>query len=287
MRLKRSSQSITVILLLAFSLISALAPLDFTRGPLLSLTRFKTDLASPVSPLTELGYRAGLSLRSLVSSIPGLSKATEIQTLRQKVAALEARNRKLAYQLDLEKRKQNNLRAFRARLNAQGTPADIVLYEREARVVAADPGLYRKAVRINLSRKHGVREGMGVLWADAVVGRIKTAGGATSVVELLVDPEFRAIARVGRERTEGIIEGSLYRGCRMRYVPAGANVKQGDTVYASGQFGFFPPGSLIGRVSNQPVEDSGGFLDIHVKPHVDISRLLTVVVAMPTSSAGK
>jgi len=281
MRLKRSSQSIIAVILLSFSLISALAPLDFNRGRLSSLARLKAELVSPVASLTELGYRAALSFRSLLALVPRLSEADELQRLRRQVSALEAHNRRLAYRLDLERRKQDNLRAFRGRLNARGAPADVLFYERDARVVAAEPSLYRKAVRINLGRKHGVREGMGVLWEDAVVGRIKIAGRSTSVVELLVDPDFRAIARVGRERAEGIIEGSLYRTCRMRYVSADAKVKQGDVVYASGQFGFFPPGALVGRISNEPTEGRDGFLELDVKPHVDISRLLTVVVAMP------
>jgi len=289
MRLKRPSKNILTILLLSISLISALAPLDFQHGRLLALSRLRTDMASSLTSLTEITYRAGCGLRSLGAILPHLNRADELIQLREQVAALEARNKKLIYTLNIMQHKQRNLAAFKSKFKTEGSVADIILYERPGRVVASEPALYRRSIRINLGRAHGVSEGCGVLWHDAVVGRVVTAGRTASVVNLLTDPDFRAIAKIlckgapdtDSQVVEGIIEGTLTGKCRMKYVPLESKVSAGDVVYASGQFGFFPPGSVIGRVANQPTNGNDGFLSIEVDPFIRVERLLTVVVAVP------
>jgi len=280
MRLRRPSQRMFVTFLFSISLVCALAPSGLFRRFEHRLSGLRVEAAGLVASPRALAYKGGQAVATLFEDARGLFAGEKLSELRRKVQALEARVERLSYEMELERRKLDNLTGAQRRLGAAGAvPADIARCETVAAgVIGAEPGIYKRALWINRGAAHGIEDGQGVLWYDVVVGRVKRTGDQSSVVELLSDPAFRTIARVGTDRVEGIVEGA-YQSCRMKYVPATAQVSSGDVVVASGQFGRFPPGAVIGKVAEPPRLGADGFLDITVKPAVNLSRILTVVVA--------
>jgi rod shape-determining protein MreC len=288
MRLKWPSQRLLVASLFFFSLISAVSPAGVSNSFESRFSSLRLAAAAPLRPATALFYRAGRAVNRIARDVRDFFGAEKTSDLREKIKLLEVQLAKANYALDLERDKLRNLTETRRLLGVEkAAAADVIRYSPiPAAVVAGEPALYRRALVINRGSADGVSKGQGVLWRDIVVGRIKSVSRGESVVELVTDPEFRAVARVGAQRTEGMIEGA-YDSCRLKYVPEAAHVDSGDSVVASGQLGWFPPGAVFGKVSGKPAANPNGFLDIAVAPAIDLARVLSVVVAGGPAAAAK
>ena len=59
-------------------------------------------------------------------------------------------------------------------------------------------------------------------------------------------------------------------GVIMKYVERTVDIKPGDTVITSGLDGIFPRGLLIGSVSAIERQGPGLFLNVSIKPAVDL-----------------
>ena len=93
-----------------------------------------------------------------------------------------------------------------------------------------------------------------------------------------MDINFSAAARLQESRTEGVISGTGFRKCQMKYVPYEEKVKKGDIVITSGLDELFPPGIPIGYVSDVNNKVVGFFQDVQVQPFVDGSKIEAVVI---------
>jgi len=64
----------------------------------------------------------------------------------------------------------------------------------------------------------------------------------------------------------------------MSYLPAGADVREGDKVISSGLGGIFSKGLLIGTVTSVKRDDYNTTTSLGIKPAVDFNRLEEVLV---------
>ncbi len=195
----------------------------------------------------------------------------ENKRLHQKVMELSLRNFWLNEE-HLENQRLRELLDFRSQLEHKVIPAH---------VVAKDPNRRHFSVLINKGYPEGVRRNMPVANMHGLVGKIVAVSAHSSVVQLMIDPSFRASAKNQRSRVFGIIRPESGFTLRLDNVPLQQDVRVGDEVISSGLGGIFPPGLQIGVVT--AVESSeifsredrsfGIFKMIQVKPSVDFSSL--------------
>ncbi len=195
----------------------------------------------------------------------------EYQRLREEVSALKAR---LVG--------QDELVAENLRLERLLTFKRSMVYSSvTASVIGRDPSGWSSSMIIDRGKQDGIRQGMPVINALGVVGKISEVSDGNSKVVLLTDPQFSVAALVQGSREIGLVSGSLQGEiCRMRFISSDAQINVGDKVITSKLSTSFPEGLLIGevvRIIGNPQEPS---IECIIKPAVVLSQVEEVLIIL-------
>lgn len=140
---------------------------------------------------------------------------------------------------------------------------------------------YKGMLRIDRGSLHGIKESMGVITPNGVVGIITEVSPFTAVVATLHHRECRIGAMVQRDRLrayDGMIHAAndLSNVCTMDYIDLKDDVRVGDMAVTCPE-SVFPGGCLIGTIS--AVHPSGSlWKTAEVTPAVDPYRLDEVFI---------
>jgi len=241
--------------------------------------KIKSDLSTFIFRFT---YGPFYAFSNHIKGLEGVREENE--RLHQKVMELSLRNFRL-YEEHLENLRLRELLGFRLQLEHKVIPAH---------VVAKDPNRRYFSVLINKGFQQGVKKNMPVVNMHGLVGKIVNVSAHSSVVQLMIDPSFRASAKDNRSRVFGIIKPESGFTLRLDNVPLREDVKRGDFVISSGLGGIFPPGIKIGVVTAVESEETfseedrsfGIFKMIQVKPSVDFSSLEELFVLEVVKGGG-
>ncbi len=148
-----------------------------------------------------------------------------------------------------------------------------------AQVITEDASSWFRTVMIDKGSDDGIREGMPVVVAEGVAGRIIKVAPGQSRVLLITDASSAMASLVQRNRSRGVCRG---RGDTLifDFVLRDKDIEVGDLVVTSGTGGVFPKGLPVGAVSRVVREKYGLFQVIEVAPAVDFSRLEEVLVLL-------
>jgi len=206
-----------------------------------------------------------------------LNNVTDTNRLRDQNQTLREENERLKAQVAGLTGAQGELDQLRQLLNVRGSrPGDSFV---RAQVFAREPGNLKDIVAIDRGRSDGVKEGMIVLTQQgSLVGAVTRALDGVAWVTLLSDPSSAVSAIVQGSGAQGVVSGSLGGAMTMDFVSAAADVKEGDLVVTSGLGGRYPPGEIIGQVTNVERTAQELFQSVRVQPLADLSRLDDVLV---------
>jgi rod shape-determining protein MreC len=238
------------------------------------------EIKSEISAfIFKFTYSPFFALTNNIKDLEGVRE--ENQKLHQKVMELSLRNYWLNEE-HLENQRLRELLGFKSQLEQKVVPTD---------VVAAEPNRRQFSVLINKGYQEGIKRNMPVVNMHGLVGKIVDVSSHSSVVQLMLDPSFRASALDQRSRVLGIIKSKAGFALRLDNVPLPEDVKVGDQIISSGLGGIFPPGIKIGLVTSVESEETfskedysfGIFKIIQIDPSVDFSSLeeLFVLVVEP------
>lgn len=149
---------------------------------------------------------------------------------------------------------------------------------RAGRVVTKERDETPVSVTIDIGEDDGLRPNMPVVTPEGLAGKIYKVFPHTSIVQLLLDRNFNASARVQRSRILGIVNWNERFGLRLTAVPRNSDVEIGDVVVTSDSSALFPPGLRIGLVKHTLEDKRSLFKTIDLEPAVDFSRLEEVFV---------
>jgi rod shape-determining protein MreC len=193
--------------------------------------------------------------------------------LREQVARLEM--------LLLEKQQQaleaERLRGLLGLREATRLPAV------SAEVVARQGLPWFRSIVVNQGRRAGVRLDAAVLAPAGVVGRVVALAEDAARVQILLDRDCSLGVLVERSRVSAIVQGQVGLAdsgtaeLRMKYVPALADIQEGDRVLTSGLDGIYPKGQLVGHVRSVG-PPAGLFRDVVVIPSVAFDRVEEVLI---------
>ncbi len=154
-----------------------------------------------------------------------------------------------------------------------------------AKVVASrDPNSLLRSVTIIPARDEVFREGMTVVTAAGLVGRIVQANPRSAKVMLITDTSSAVTAIDQETRAAGVVAGQRGPLLLMRYISQGDVVRPGDMVVTSGVGGVFPEGIPIGKIVSISRRDVDLYQQALIEPMVDfenLERLLVITNYVP------
>ncbi len=148
-----------------------------------------------------------------------------------------------------------------------------------ARVIAEDASTWFRTIMIDKGNEQGVIEGMPVVVAEGVVGRVVRSSPRFSRVLLITDASSAIASLLQDNRARGVCRG---QGDQLvfDFVLRQEDVSIGDRVVTSGMGGVFPKGLVVGNVKSVDRQEFGLFQTIAVTPSVDFSHLEEVLILL-------
>jgi rod shape-determining protein MreC len=231
-------------------------------------------MLSVLSPFQRLLASSGRGLGAI------FQRYVDLRGAREESLRLGGRVREL--ELALEQREQSAEQAERLRglleLRQRQPFATIV-----AELVASEGAPWANMVTVNKGRTDGVALNMPVISASGVVGRVVALGPHAAKVQLIIGRDSGVGVLVERTRTLGVLQGlsddSDAGDLPMRFVPALADVKVGDTVVTSGLDQIYPKGLTVGVVA-RVLPAAGLVKDVFVAPSAHFNELETVLLVL-------
>jgi rod shape-determining protein MreC len=149
-----------------------------------------------------------------------------------------------------------------------------------AQVIGSSGSDQSRSVYIDKGVSDGIEQGMAVLTADGVVGKVLTVFPSTSLVLLINDQSSGVGAILEKSRVQGVLRGTPNGEVMLERVMSDEQVAPGETLLTSGGDQIFPKGLPLGRVAKVAGADSGLFLNVKVKPAANLGRLEEVLVVL-------
>jgi rod shape-determining protein MreC len=144
---------------------------------------------------------------------------------------------------------------------------------------------------IDAGYNEGVQQGMPLVTARGLVGRVILANNQYAQVMPYSNTLFRTSARIQGSRAYGIVtwEGRNLNELILNYVPQTVPVDSGQVVETSGYSNQFPPHIPIGTVIRTQPEAGKETQKIYLKPMVSLSEIAEgfVIKYQPDSSLVK
>jgi rod shape-determining protein MreC len=146
-----------------------------------------------------------------------------------------------------------------------------------AQVIGGTGSELSRSVYIDKGERDGIKPDMAVLTRDGIVGKVLHVYRSTSLV-LLIDDQTSGVGSIlEKSRLQGILRGTSSGEVVLEKVMSDETVPEGEQVLTSGGDGIFPKGLPVGTVTKVKT-GSDLFLNIHVRPAADLSRLEEVLV---------
>ena len=247
--------------------------MHYSPGTRTEITMAEKLLRESFTPLQNglSGLKRGLS-----SVSTGLENKQE---LARQLKQMKTQNDKLSLE-------NQQLREFKAEAQRLRTLLDYKQANQEqydlvvAGVIGRQPNNWFKFITIDKGARDGISQGMPVISADGLVGRVSNVSFNSSQVTLITDREMAVGAIVQNTReTQGIIEGmGESHTLRMINIPYYSKINRYERVVCSGLSQFYPKGILIGYVQSVEKEANGLLLTAAITPAVAFDKLEEVMV---------
>jgi len=188
------------------------------------------------------------------------------QSLRsQQVEQLQIENQNLRLLMDLQ--------------------ASIAVSFQTAEVLFDVPDPYNQRIVIERGQLKNVALGSPVIDAGGVVGQVTRVYPLTSEVTLLTDRNQSIHVLNSRTGARNITSGDVMAGqpmIELKFVPASADVKEGDLLTTSGIDGVYPAGLQVARISHIERRVDISFARIHASPLAELKGR-HVLILQPTA----
>ncbi len=245
-----------------FSLISLILLVADSR--LRSLTTIRQAVGTALYPLQVVALMprdATVMMGDYFSSLSTVQK--ENLTLKQERIA-NALVLQQVDQLSAENAQLRKLLEANERVPVKSVMSEILYDARDA---------FTRKIVLDRGSRHGVVPGQPVIDDIGVVGQVTRVYPFTSEVTLLTDKDQAIPVQVVRNGLRSIAYGQGPSGSLdLRFMPANADIKNGDILVTSGIDGVYPPGLAVAKVVQVESKSSDSFARIACQPLAGIDR---------------
>ena len=238
----------------------------------------RAGLSTLILPVQWLVLQPGEALSVIGTYFQSLNqaqknlKAAELKMLQQslrsqQVEQLQIENQNLRLLMDLQ--------------------ASIPVSFQTAEVLFDVPDPYNQRIVIDRGQLKNVVLGSPVIDAGGVVGQVTRVYPLTSEVTLLTDRDQSIPVLNSRTGARNITSGDVMAGqpmIELKFVPASADVKEGDLLTTSGIDGVYPAGLQVARISHIERRVDISFARIHASPLAELKGR-HVLILQPTAAS--
>jgi rod shape-determining protein MreC len=286
-RQRTRSARLLVVTLVAASL--AIITVDYRageEGPLAAAGRVASSAIAPMQQAVSNVVQPVSNFFSSLARLPSLTSRNA--ELRQQVDDL-----KTVQQLNQELTRR--IETLEQLLGLQTISSHTIA----ARVIGSGVSNFEWDVTIDRGSDDGIQVDMPVVTGASdgprLVGRIIRVTPISSVIQLMIDPDFAVAGRLSTSQEAGLVTGRGEEDLRMGHLRPGIEVSgsEPESVFTvgyevNGQPGLYPAGILIGTVSRAFSEPDAVESSVTIRPAVDFSTLQYVLVIArdPTPQGG-
>jgi len=137
-------------------------------------------------------------------------------------------------------------------------------------VVAEDLLSENQTLTIDKGIKEKLKEEMGVLGLNGIIGNLLKVSNRRAQVLLLTDRFFVVEGVIQRSREKLIIEGTGDVSITARHIRASVDIQVGDLIVTSGGDSIFPKGLPVGIVEEIKVSNAGITKTAQIRPLADL-----------------
>ncbi len=180
-------------------------------------------------------------------------------------------------QLERENAHLRGLLEASQRLQVKSVMSEILYDARDAftRKIVLDRGL-----------QHNVLRGHPVIDESGVVGQVTRVFPFTAEVTLLTDKDQAVPVEVVRNGLRSIAYGQgRTGGLDLRFMPANADIQEGDVLVTSGLDGIYPPGLAVARVTRVETRSNDAFARIVCEPLAGVDRNRQLLILLTGADA--
>ena len=255
---------------------SALSVLLMFGDKQLQFTKpIRAGLSTLIMPVQWLVLQPGQVASSVGDYFQNLEQAQkDLQALQLKQLQQSARAQQVE-QLLIE---NQNLRQLLDLKNTIATPSQV------AEILFDVPDPYNQRIVIDKGQTKEVVLGSPVIDAGGVIGQVTRVYPLTAEVTLLTDRDQSIPVMNSRTGARNISTGNIMSGTpliELKFVPASADVKEGDLLTTSGIDGVYPAGLQVARISHIERRVDISFARIHATPLAELKGR-HVLVLQPT-----
>ena len=236
----------------------------------------RAGLSTLILPVHWLVLQPGEVLSVIGTYFQSLNQAQKnLQAAELKMLQQSLRSQQVE-QLQIE---NQNLRLL------MGLQASIAVSFQTAEVLFDVPDPYNQRIVIDRGQLKNVALGSPVIDAGGVVGQVTRVYPLTSEVTLLTDRNQSIHVLNSRTGARNITSGDVMAGqpmIELKFVPASADVKEGDLLTTSGIDGVYPAGLQVARISHIERRVDISFARIHASPLAELKGR-HVLILQPTA----
>lgn len=257
-----------------FSLIALILLVGDSR--LRSLTMIRQVVGTMLYPLQAVALLprdAAYMVGDYFSTLSAMKR--ENDKLKQQQVA-NAQTLQAVQQLSAENTQLRKLLAANERLPVKSVMSEILYDARDA---------FTRKIVLDRGSQHGVAPGQPVIDDVGVVGQVTRVFPFTSEVTLLTDKDQAIPVQVVRSGLRSIAYGQGHSGSLdLRFMPANADVKNGDVLVTSGIDGVYPAGLAVAKVEQVESKSSDAFARIVCQPLAGIDRNRQLLILLTESN---
>lgn len=241
----------SAIILLPIVLFNLESSMKLIASPFLEVSYEVQNSLSWVSQGVEDTTRKYLNLISIRKNNKDLLK--EVSKLKMKSVTyqeLKLENSRLKKLIELKEKSPMNLIA--------------------SSVVSEDLLSENQTLTINKGAKKGIKENMGVLGLNGIIGNVLKTSSKRAQILILTDRFFVIEGLIQRSREKLIVEGTGDILIAAKHIRSSLDIQIGDLIVTSGSGGVYPKGLPIGVVQNIKISNAGITKTAAIRPLADL-----------------
>lgn len=225
---------------------------------------------SPLKYLVSFPAQGGRWLNDYFTTHHAL--LDENQSLKQEFRILKAKLQKMDVLLEENGR-------LRSLLGSSGKLSDHVIV---AELLSVDQTPYKQIIEINKGSLDGIDIGQAIIDDFGIMGQIIYVSHNTSTALLISDPEHAIPVQFVRSGQRSIAFGNGSTDqLELKYLPATADIKEGDLLVSSGLGQRFPADYPVAELIEVSLDQTEGFINALARPLARLNRSREVLVIQP------